>query len=303
MVERPYEWTSCGCMPQTEPSTLLSDTARLQELSGGRVRVQVIGPLDGIPVLFIHGLSYPMEVWDPLWEALGGELRLARYDLYGRGRSDYSGQPLGPEELAEQALETAGQLGLSPPFHVVTLSNGDLVACELAAKHPEQIASLALVAPSGIDRRTMSPWARLRMGLPGGAALFGGLLRRSLATRMREHWRHLPNSAPPASAEVYRRAISSAENHPPFAAAVMSQIHNMPTEAGFRSTLREVAGAGVQVALLRFGHEKDSTEDGLAVFQEILPKIMAEHIPSGSHMALLELPSEIAASLRRLWKC
>ena len=61
----------------------------------GEVRVQVQGPDDGRPVLLIHGLSYPLEVWGPVASRLASDgNRVVSFDLYGRGESGWDGSPL-----------------------------------------------------------------------------------------------------------------------------------------------------------------------------------------------------------------
>ena len=70
----------------------MSESQRIQ-LSHGEVRVVVSGPEDGRPLLMIHGLSYPLEVWGAVTDDLADAgYRVVRFDLYGRGRSGWDGR-------------------------------------------------------------------------------------------------------------------------------------------------------------------------------------------------------------------
>lgn len=62
------------------------ETAQLTE---GSVYYQLEGPKNGELVVFVHGMSIPSFIWDPIAELLVKEgYQVLRYDLYGRGLSD-----------------------------------------------------------------------------------------------------------------------------------------------------------------------------------------------------------------------
>ena len=49
----------------------------------------VSGPIRGAPVLLVHGMTYPLEVWTHCSEALASRgHRVVRFDLYGRGAAE-----------------------------------------------------------------------------------------------------------------------------------------------------------------------------------------------------------------------
>lgn len=122
----------------------LVSTPRLQ------MAVRVSGDPDGIPVVLVHGnvassrfFQELMELLPPLWHVVAPDLRgfgdSQRLPVdASRGVADYSDDLHGLLE----ALEL-----LDEPFHLLGWSLGGGVAMQYAIDHPEQIASLTLVAP------------------------------------------------------------------------------------------------------------------------------------------------------------
>lgn len=99
----------------------------------------------GPAVVFIHGLGGTTTFYDPLVDALSGELRLVRFDLDGHGRSPRTG-PISVPDLARDAAALVATLP-GKRAHVVAHSLGTLVAQQLAAAQPDAVASLVLLGP------------------------------------------------------------------------------------------------------------------------------------------------------------
>jgi len=118
-----------------------------------RLCYEISGPVDGEPLLLIHGLGAQMIAWYPGFcralEAAG--FKLIRFDNRDVGLSskledtpDYS--------LADMASDVVGlleALGLES-VHLVGQSMGGMIAQELAISHPERVRSLCSIysAPS-----------------------------------------------------------------------------------------------------------------------------------------------------------
>ncbi len=97
-------------------------------------------------VVFSHGLLWSTALFEPQMEALEGRHRIVAWDHRGQGRSE------SPDERAHQiescyhdALALIEALGLGP-VHFVGLSMGGFVGMRLAARHPELVRSLSLLA-------------------------------------------------------------------------------------------------------------------------------------------------------------
>ena len=263
----------------------------------GRVRVLDTGPRDAPAVFFVHGLSYPLEVWHPLSRTLRtAGYRCVCYDLYGRGSSSYRGGALSTATLAQQALAVMDQHQVDRA-HVVTLSNGDLITLSLGVQAPQRLRSLSLIAPSGWDRRTMNPSMRLVCRTPGASRVFGEVLRRRLAQRMRDHASHLPPSAPESAARVYDLAIEAVLGNPDFAAAATSQIGHQPTREGLRDLVKRFAATHVTTRMIHYGEEQDATPEGTEVLRRGLPHATERVLAHGGHMGLLEYPEALGRVL------
>lgn len=105
------------------------------------------GPL----VVLVHGISYPMEVYDVLFRQLAGAGRsVLMYDLSGRGYSHTNGEPLTIECYVRQLQELLDALGLSErELEIVGWSMGSVIATHYACARPSSVTKLVLLAPVG----------------------------------------------------------------------------------------------------------------------------------------------------------
>lgn len=98
----------------------------------------------GEALLFIHGLGSSIRDWQQQIRHFSGHYRVIALDLRGHGRSD---RPSGPYSSALFATDVAGLLRSLDvgPAHVVGLSLGGFVACQLAVDHADLVRSLVVV--------------------------------------------------------------------------------------------------------------------------------------------------------------
>lgn len=117
------------------------DGHELVYLDGGR----------GDPLLLIHGFGADCDAWPLLAMHLNQRFRIVAPDLPGFG--DSSRRPEASYSLDDQLarLEAfAAALGLDR-FHLAGNSMGGYLAAHYAARHPEQVMSLWLLAPAGVS--------------------------------------------------------------------------------------------------------------------------------------------------------
>lgn len=109
---------------------------------------------EGTPLVLVHGLSGSSRWWDRNLDELAAHHRVLAVDLVGFGRNRrLLGSPL-PLSIGETASLLARWLGtLEEPVHLVGHSMGGQTALEVAARAPERIRSLTLVASTGIPFR------------------------------------------------------------------------------------------------------------------------------------------------------
>lgn len=152
------------------------------------------GPvLDGVGVVAVHGITANRTSFQPLADALGGEVLLAAPDLRGRGRSDKpaAAEDYGMVRHADDIAALIGGLGLERAV-LVGHSMGAWVALQVAARHPELVHALVLVdggyaddLPPGVSAEqvleaVLAPvLARLRVQWPSREAV-------------RDFWRAVP---------------------------------------------------------------------------------------------------------------
>lgn len=157
---------------------ILNDAARAAlpgrfiTLPQGVTHYQLDGPLEGPLVVLVHGFSVAAYGWDHNVPALAqAGFRVLTYDLYGRG---YSDRPAGPYTLdffTTQLDDLLTALGVDRPVDVIGVSMGGYIAADFAARHPERIRKVVLLAPQSTANGSDSRLAMVT--LPGiGEYLF-----------------------------------------------------------------------------------------------------------------------------------
>jgi 3-oxoadipate enol-lactonase len=103
-------------------------------------RVDGAGP----PLVLLNGGLMSLAAWEPVARALAARCQVLRCDF--RGQLLSPGEPPATlEGHVADVLALLDHLGLARP-HVAGTSFGAFVAVKLAARHPERVASLALLA-------------------------------------------------------------------------------------------------------------------------------------------------------------
>lgn len=103
-----------------------------------RYRLEGGGP----PVVLLNGIFQRLESWDPVLPHLTG-FTLLRYDMRGQGESEAPEGIYTPRVHAEDLLALLNRLGWEKAA-LVGLSNGGVVAMEVALLAPERFAALVL---------------------------------------------------------------------------------------------------------------------------------------------------------------
>lgn len=124
--------------------------------------VDVAGPPDAQPIVFVHGAMFTRKMWAPQRDALAEEFRVIVPDLPGHG--DRAQGPFDFESamaLLEEVVETeAGGHAV-----LVGLSLGGYLVTEFAGRHPEAVDGLVVVGSSANPIRGMNLLTRLTGGL------------------------------------------------------------------------------------------------------------------------------------------
>jgi pimeloyl-ACP methyl ester carboxylesterase len=109
-----------------------------------RIRFRDIG--QGSPVVLIHGLSRSLDDWFGVGDSLARDHRVVALDVRGFGRSTrIKDQSRLGIEMAEDVIRLLDHLGISRA-HLVGHSMGASMAAKIAARHPDRVLSVSLVA-------------------------------------------------------------------------------------------------------------------------------------------------------------
>ncbi|MGH2615227.1 MAG: alpha/beta fold hydrolase [Thermomicrobiales bacterium] len=119
----------------------MTNERSIAEVNGTRLVYEVTG--DGPPVVFLHGFTLDMRMWDDQVPAFAAQHRVVRYDLRGFGAS---APPVVDEPYthADDLRALLTHLGIEQAA-IVGLSMGGWVAQEFALAYPESISALILV--------------------------------------------------------------------------------------------------------------------------------------------------------------
>lgn len=115
------------------------------------MHVHTRGPIDGLPVLLIHGNCSSALYWEPLVRGLPEAWRIVMPDLRGYGESETL--PVdgtrGLRDFADDVAAVLGDGSFAPGARPVVVghSMGGGVAMQLLIDHPAEIAALVLEAP------------------------------------------------------------------------------------------------------------------------------------------------------------
>jgi pimeloyl-ACP methyl ester carboxylesterase len=116
------------------------------EHDGVGLHVEVEGPEDATPVVFLHGLTSSGRTWEWLPGAVGTGRLIARVDLRGHGRSEHASGRYTFGHLSDDIV-TVLRTNARRPAVLVGHSLGAVVAWRIAQRAPELVAAAFLEDP------------------------------------------------------------------------------------------------------------------------------------------------------------
>lgn len=136
--------------PEIDDDARVDAPGSFAELTQGVTHFQWLGGTRGPVAVCVHGLSTPSAVWHDFANELAQlGYRVLIYDLFGRGLSD---RPEGKQDDAffvQQLEDLLAHEQIGDDITLFGYSMGGVIATTYAAKHPDRIRQLVLVAPAG----------------------------------------------------------------------------------------------------------------------------------------------------------
>lgn len=119
---------------------------------------------EGSPLMLVAGLAADSSYWMPVVDALAQHHTVVLVDNRGCGRTIPLGAPTSIGAMADDCMALVRHLDLAP-VTLVGHSMGGMIAQECAARHPDEVDRLVLVATgaraSARDNDLFASWARL----------------------------------------------------------------------------------------------------------------------------------------------
>ncbi len=107
---------------------------------------------NGEAVVLVHGYATPYFIYDKIFAFLVEKgYKVLRYDLLGRGLSERVNGDYTPALFARQLKELTDALLPGEKFFLFGTSMGGAVVTAYAAKYPQKIKKLFLLAPAGME--------------------------------------------------------------------------------------------------------------------------------------------------------
>lgn len=226
---------------------VMDDTARQDAegrfvtLSQGVTHYDWIGPLRGPVAVCVHGLTTPSFVWRGLARGLAGlGYRVLVYDLYGRGYSDRPGGMQDGAFFSRQLAELLAHEGVEDDITLIGYSMGGAIATDFAARSPDRIRQLILLAPAG-TRSLKQGFDRRVAELP----VIGDWMMRARFPRLHRRGVEAERGLPSSVDRIQDRQIEELRwrGFTPAVLASLRGILSAPLEAEHRA----VAEAGIPV--------------------------------------------------------
>lgn len=292
---------------------------RMLKLSAGRCHVLDEEPTSGAPlgappVLLVHGFMGSHHYYTYLASALrAAGRRVVRLDNYGRGFSTAGAGPMDANLFVVQLLETLEHLGLAQ-VDLVGYSMGGAIAIAFAAKHPEKLRSLVLLAPAGMPSLDKIPKFASSIGcLPGIDMLLGVVIIGLVFSRKHVYggdW-ELLNAGGTArltelhAVEMLRLPVEGLRLPHAFGRTIARfPMGGLTAEA---RAFGELGGSGRSsepaVQTLAVWGTRDSIipAKGLEELRELMPYLQSHVFPTAGHAFPLERAEETAEVLTRFW--
>ncbi|MBV1861873.1 MAG: alpha/beta fold hydrolase [Nannocystaceae bacterium] len=272
------------------------DDSRLLELSFGRVFVcDVHPPVADVrkpPLVLLHGLFLTHHAFSRVIPQLAVDRRVVALDLPGAGDSDRPSAAVVDEYsfewLADAVAETLEALGVSA-CTLVGHDFGGTLALVLAAKQPDRVRDLFLLAPLALTV-SLPLQGALAIAPSLGLEVFRRTLRRADLVRFLEQGLSTPELLDEGEAHVFWDRLSRWGGRE----AAYAMLTQMPSVVRLRDRFAAVA---VPTTLIWGDRDQIVPPDHATRLAALLPDASEEIIDGCGHNPAYERPNELAKLL------
>ncbi|MFZ5866381.1 MAG: alpha/beta fold hydrolase [Thermodesulfobacteriota bacterium] len=281
----PY-WLAQRDLKELTPETRANLPGSFVKLTDGHACCESRGPADGRVVVLVHGATIAKYVWDRNIDALAAAgLQVIRYDNFGRGYSDRPHTTYGVDLYDRQLLELLDGLKVKGPVDLVGLSQGGAISVVFAARHPERVRKLVLVAPAGTPVHLPFTARLVRAPLIGDwiMAVFG---RRVLLSESRQA------AKDPAMSKELEDNFLEQLSYAGYLPALSSMLRNYPLQD--LSTEYEKVGQRRTPCLLVWGSaDKTIPIENAKRVQAAMPAATLRVVQDAGHGVVFEKPEAV----------
>jgi pyruvate dehydrogenase E2 component (dihydrolipoamide acetyltransferase) len=243
----------------------------------------------GEPLVLLHGVATSRLVWRRVIEPLARRRRVIAVDVPGFGQSAPAGPGFELDRVADMLVDGLGV----ERFDLVGHSLGGAVAVATAARHPEAVRKLVLVAPAGLEPRA-----------PRVAAALGAAAERAVYAR-RVIGYQLAARARGRQAMFGATVADAGRLHPEDARLLLDASSGARrVSSGVRRALEadlrdDLAAAPMPVGLIWGTADRVVPYAGLEALRRLRPDAVVETLPVG-HIPQIEAPAAFVAALERM---
>ena len=285
-----YPFRAERLRPKMNDEARVNAPGHFAELSQGVTHYRWYGAQTGPIAVCVHGLTTPSFVWDGIAKDLTERgYRVLVYDLYGRGFSD---RPAGVQDDAffiRQLDDLLADQMIADDITLFGYSMGGTIAAAYAAKHPDRLRQLVLIAPAGFGGFPSGFFRRMRDNPPLGDwrayALFPRRHKASSQALARTH----PNLSDAAKQQAQQIDLAG------FIPAVLSSLRNILRDPMEREH-RKLDKAGVHVISIWAANDQTIPLSGMGNLTKWNRSAVQIQIEGATHVIPMTHPDETTAA-------
>lgn len=276
------------------PGTVFKTLLKIERSSSGLTKnsinvnglhIEYLEGGNGDTLLLIHGFTGDKDNWTRIGKHLTPHFRLIAIDLPGFG--DSSQAPDGDYTISTQAKRLksiTAALNLKS-FHLGGGSMGGCIAGIYASYYPEDLKSLLLIAPLGINSAEPSIFDQ---------QIEGGKPNIFLVSNISEYDQlldHLFVERPFIPMPLKRGLAETAIKNKPLYSAIFEQVYKPTDVPPLEEVLNQLS---VRTQIMWGSQDKILHVSGAEILRELLPESTIEIIGDMGHNPMIENPKETA---------